>query len=241
MKVLINGAAGKMGQIAVQAITTDQKLKLVGVAERGDNLRQKIIDSKAEIVIDFTTAAVVFEQSQIIINSGARPIIGTSGLSREQITALEKMCAEKKLGGIIVPNFSIGAVLMMRYAQEAARYFPNAEIIEMHHNQKQDAPSGTAMKTAELIANARNAPIHPLSEKELLPGARGATLQQVPIHSVRLAGLLAHQIVVFGNQGELLTIRHDTTHREAFIAGIQLACHKVVDLKNLIYGLEHLI
>jgi len=154
---------------------------------------------------------------------------------------LQQRCAEKKLGGIIVPNFSISAVLMMQFAALASRYLTEVEIIEIHHQQKLDAPSGTALKTAEMIANARRGSKNHLALKELVPGARGAVHQDVNIHSLRLPGVLARQQVIFGNKGETLTITHDSIDRASFMPGVILACQGVVKLQSLQYGLEYLL
>ena len=167
-------------------------------------------------------------------------MIGTTGFSSTQIQTLTALCAEKKLGAIIAPNFSIGAILMMQLAKTAAHYFPQVEIIEMHHAGKLDSPSGTAIKTAELIAEANNVAAIPTT-KAVLPGARGAVHQQIPIHAIRLPGLVAHEQVIFGGTGETLTIKHDSTDRQCFMPGVILACQKVMTLNRLIYGLEHLL
>ncbi|MBF0349875.1 MAG: 4-hydroxy-tetrahydrodipicolinate reductase [SAR324 cluster bacterium] len=241
IRVLVNGAKGKMGQEAVQAIQQDPDLELVGQTDLGDDLSAVIASSRAQVVVDFTTASVAFHNTRKIIESGACPVIGTSGLLPEQVQELQHLAEQKKLGGLIAPNFAIGAVLMMKFAKEASRYFPEAEIIELHHNRKADAPSGTAVKTAAMIAENRSRMPQKLEEKELLAGARGANAQGVPIHSVRLPGLVAHQEVIFGGNNEILTIRHDSLHRSSFMQGVCLACKKVQVLKELVYGLEHLL
>lgn len=242
IRVLVNGAKGKMGQTTVKTIANCADFTLVGSIDCHDHLAQEIKKNKAEVVIDFTNAEVVFNNTQIIIAAGARPVIGTSGLVTEQIHQLQKQCAQLKLGGIIAPNFSLGAVLMMKYAQQIATYFPHVEIIEMHHDGKLDSPSGTAMRTAELLATARTpTSSSPKTTRETLPGARGASYQHVPIHSVRLPGLVAHQQIIFGGSGETLTIRHDSIDRECFMSGVIIACKKVMQLKKLVYGLEQIL
>ncbi|MGE3920810.1 MAG: 4-hydroxy-tetrahydrodipicolinate reductase, partial [Gammaproteobacteria bacterium] len=169
------------------------------------------------------------------------PVIGTTGLLAEQIQALQQMANEKKMGGIIAPNFSIGAALMMKFAAEAVEFLPQVEIIELHHDGKKDAPSGTAIKTAELInAKRKTIPAKKHSE-ELFPGSRGANVNQIHIHSIRLPGFIAHQEVIFGGHNETLTIRHDSIHRSAFMPGVILACKKVIHLNHLVYGLDHLL
>lgn len=241
IRVIVNGASGRMGQETVKAVQQDSELELVGQTGHKDNLAEIIKSSRANVVVDFTNASVVFNSALSIINAGAHPVIGTSGLKAPEISELKKLCAEKKLGGIIAPNFCIGAVLMMKFAQEAAKYMPDVEIIEMHHGAKLDAPSGTAMKTAEMIAEVRKQNTATKQIHETIPGSRGATSHGIPIHAIRLTGVVADQDVIFGNQGETLTLRHATINREAFMPGVRLACKKAVKLDKLIYGLEHVL
>lgn len=237
-RVIVNGAAGKMGMLACQAIEAHADFELVGALSRQDDLEQLIQDKQADIVVDLTRADSVYSNSLTIIKAGAHPVIGTTGLLGEQIHYLQQLCEQKKLGGIIVPNFSIAAVLMMHFAAKAARFLPEVEIIEAHHQQKYDAPSGTAMKTAELIAEARQGDKNKLQSHELISGARGALYQDIPIHSVRLPGILARQQVIFGNSGETLTIIHDSIDRSAFMPGLILSCQKVMQIDRLYYGLD---
>ncbi|STX50127.1 dihydrodipicolinate reductases [Legionella busanensis] len=239
--VIVNGARGKMGTLACETITNHPDFKLVGALSRHDNLSAAIFDTKAQIVIDLTRADCVYNNCLTIIDSGAHPVIGTSGLKQEQIQYLESLCENKKLGGIIAPNFSISAVLMMQFAALAARYLSEVEIIEAHHPQKFDSPSGTAMKTAEMIAAIRSASEIEDRSHELISGARGGKYQGISIHSVRLPGIMARQQVIFGNQGETLTIMHDSIDRASFMPGIILCCQKVIQLQALYYGLEHLL
>ena len=238
IKVLVNGAQGKMGRIAVQAVTEANDLDLVAQNGHHDDLAKAIKQHQANVVIDFTTPQAVFSNTQTIIDAGAHPVIGTTGLTPEQIQTLTQQCSQKKLGGIIAPNFSLGAVLMMKYAQDAAQFFPNVEIIEMHHPQKLDSPSGTAIKTAHMMASNRKAdkafPLKPAP-------ARGETHDQVQVHSVRLPGFYSHQTVIFGNTGEVLTICHQGIDRQCCVPGIAMACRKVVELKQLVYGLEKIL
>lgn len=243
INIIVNGHRGKMGQEAVCAIEAAPDLHLVGTADVGDDIVALIQTSKAQVVLDFTRADAVYNNSKLIISAGAHPVIGTTGLTVEQIQELKILCNAKKLGGLIIPNFSIGAVLMMKYAQDAARYFPDVEIIELHHNQKQDSPSGTAMRTAAMIAENRNTKnkVFDIDTKEIIPGARGALAYDIPIHSVRLSGLVAHQEVIFGGEGETLILRHDSIHRQSFMPGVCLACKKVVELDSLLEGLESIL
>ncbi len=240
-KVLVNGANGKMGQEAVKAITSDAELELVATCGRQDNLAETIRMSQANIVIDLTIADTVFTNTKIIIENNAHPIIGTSGLLPEQVQQLTEQCLQKKLGGIIVPNFSIGAVLMMHFSSIAAQYLPHVEVIEQHHDGKRDAPSGTAIKTAEMIMQARCEPPTTKEEQELLIGARGAEQHNIHIHSVRLPGIVAKQQVIFGSDSETLMIEHNSIHRRSFMPGLLLACKKVTQLDSLLYGLESIL
>ncbi len=241
IRVIVNGAKGRMGRVTCRAVDKHPNLELVGSASTKDNIEKMIRSNNADVVIDFTQPDCVYENFLKIINAGARPVIGTSGLSSVQIDQLKQQCDEFKTGAIIAPNFSIGAVLMMRFAKIAGQYYKNAEIIEMHHDNKLDAPSGTAIKTAELMAETLTEIQHNEQAVETLSGARGASKFDIPIHSVRLPGLVAHQLVIFGGQGETLTLRHDSMTRESFMPGVCLACEKVVELHHLIYGLEHLV
>ena len=240
-RVIVNGAHGKMGTLACETIRNHPEFQLVASLGRGDDLQKAIVDTQAQIVIELTRADCVYKNSLIIIKNNAHPVIGASGLLPEQVNTLQELCAEKKLGGIIAPNLSIGAILMMRFAAAAAHFLPEAEIIEAHHQQKLDAPSGTALKTAEMIAAGRREKKNQLPLKELIQGARGATHHDVNIHSIRLPGVLARQQVVFGNTGETLTITHDSIDRSSFMPGVILSCQRVQQIDKLYYGLEHLL
>jgi 4-hydroxy-tetrahydrodipicolinate reductase len=240
-RVIVNGAHGKMGALASETLQRHPQFELVAQLSRNDNLAQTIRDTSAEIVVDLTRADTVYNNSLTIIKQGAHPVIGTSGLLSEQIKELSALCEAQNLGGIIVPNFSISAVLMMLFAAKAAEYFTEVEIIETHHQQKLDAPSGTALKTAEMIAAARKKSKNQLNLKELIPGVRGGTHHEVNIHSLRLPGTLARQEVVFGNVGETLTIIDNSIDRSCYMPGVVLACQKVLALKHLVYGLEHIL
>lgn len=242
IRVLVNGAKGRMGSQSVQAIQADPSLELVGQTDLGDDLAKAIHDAKPRVVVDFTLPASAFENASIIIEAEVSPVIGTTGFTPEQISELQGRCEHQRLGGLIAPNFALGAVLMMQFAAEASKYLPHVEIIELHHDGKAEAPSGTAIKTAELIATKRaKAPPLQVQGKELSPGAFGARGYPVPIHSVRLPGHVAHQEVILGGQGETLRIRHDSINRESFMPGVVLAVKKVVEHSHLFYGLEHLL
>lgn len=239
--VIVNGASGKMGSLACQTIRDHPDFELVAALGRHDNLGEVIDQTKANIVIDLTRADCAYANALTIIEHGIHPIIGTTGLSDEQIETLQQRCQAQKLGGIIVPNFSISAILMMHCAAICARFQSEVEIIEIHHQKKQDSPSGTAIKTADLIAAARVHPKNQLENKASLEGARGATYRDINIHSLRLPGVVAKQEVIFGSSGETLTISHECIDRNAYMPGLILACQGVPNLKTLYYGLEKLI
>lgn len=241
VRVIINGANGRMGQEAVKAVSNELELELVAETNRDDDLASVIKETSAQVVVDLTVPESVYANTLTIIENNAHPVIGTSGLTHQQIVELQEKSAAKKLGGIIVPNFSIGAVLMMQCASMIAKHLPYAEIIELHHENKLDAPSGTAFKTAQMIAENRKAaqPLPETQKDEL--GARGAEVDSVPIHSVRLPGLVAHQEVIFGGESETLSIRHDSLHRQSFMPGLCLACKTAPNLKQLHYGLENIL
>jgi 4-hydroxy-tetrahydrodipicolinate reductase len=224
IKVLVSGAAGKMGSESVKAVSKDAELELVGQVSKGSELNAAITHSGAQVVIDFTNPESAFKNAKTILEAGARLVSGTTGFTPKDITELQKLAKAKKLGGLIAPNFSIGAILMMRFSAEAAKYFSKAEIIEKHHDQKLDAPSGTAIKTAEMMTKIAN-----------------SNLKNVPIHSVRLPGYVADQEVIFGGLGQRLKIVHESINREAFMPGVTLACKKVMTINELVYGLEHLL
>lgn len=243
INILINGANGKMGSTTVAAIANEKDFKLVSCTSSKDDLISEIKKHKVDVVIDWTTPASVFENTQKIIAAGARPVVGTTGLSSDQIKLLSDECKSKKIGCIIAPNFSIGAILMMRYAQDAANYFPDVEIIEYHHPHKKDAPSGTAKKTAELIAeNKKQKNTSAEIDIQLKNNAaRGEHYHGVPIHSIRTTGVFANQEVIFGGSGETFTIQHHATDRNAMMPGLFLCCRKVMELDYLVYGMESLL
>ena len=240
IRVLINGANGRMGQAAVKAVSADEALSLVGTATRGDDLAAVIKKTNAQVVVELTNAEAVLDNTTAIINAGAHPVIGSSGLTLEQIRQFQAQCAKLKLGGIIASNFSLGAVLLMKYSQEIAKYYSHVEIIEMHHDGKLDSPSGTALHTAEMIATNFK-PAAGKQTRETIKGSRGASHHGIPIHAVRLPGLVAHEQVIFGGVGETLTLKHDSIDRIAFMPGICLSCKKVVQLDKLVYGLENIL
>lgn len=241
IRVIINGAHGKMGQETVKAIQNDPRFTLIAETGKNDALATLLKKHSPDAAIDFTTPSAVYENCLTIIDAHVRPVIGTTGLTEQQIKHLQQLCAQKKLGGVIAPNFALGAVLMMQFAQIAARFFPQVEIIEQHHPAKRDAPSGTALKTAAMMTESRGNTTKITPYHESLPGARGADCHGIPIHSVRLTGVIAAQEVLFGGPGETLSIRENTLDRKAFMPGLLLACEKVMALQTLVYGLEHIL
>ena len=208
-----------------------------------DSLKTVLESSKPDVVVDFTTAEGFGQRASEIIRSGYRLVTGTTGIDSRTVKRLEKLASENKAGVIIAPNFAIGAVLMMQFAEKAAAYMPDCEIIELHHDRKLDAPSGTAMATAKKIAAASKG-LHRRKDPTIttkLQGARGGELGGVSVHSVRLPGFLAHQEVIFGGPGQTLTIRHDTISRDCFMPGVVLAVRHVMKIKKLVAGLENIL
>jgi 4-hydroxy-tetrahydrodipicolinate reductase len=242
IKVLVNGARGKMGAETVKAVLKEEDLELVGQTDIGENLAKAIQENKAEVVVDFTHPSSVMENAKTILQSKAHAVVGTTGLTPDDLSDLEKLCSERKANCLVAPNFAIGAVLMMKFAKEAAHYMPEVEIIELHHEKKVDAPSGTAIKTAEMIlADREGVKRESAKSIEKIKNARGGELGGIHIHSVRLQGLVAHQEVIFGGLGQTLKIRHDSISRESFMPGVIMAVRKVGKLKGLVYGLENLL
>ena len=259
--VLVNGACGRMGQAVLKAVSDDTELELVGAVDikggadvgelLGINKTGVIVETdlaaaleriKPQVMVDFTRPDVVFNNVVTAIEHHVSPVVGTTGLSDEQKAEIKKLAESNNTPVFIAPNFAIGAVLMMIMAKQAAKYMPNVEIIELHHDKKLDAPSGTAVQTAAMIAEVRKSHKqgHP-EEKEKIAGARGADYEGMHIHSVRLPGYVAHQEVIFGGLGQTLTIRHDSMNRESFMPGVVLAAKKVTTLKGLTVGLDKLL
>lgn len=241
IRVIVNGSKGKMGLLACETLKRHNDFDLVAALGRHDDLAQSIVNTHADVVVDLTRADCVYENTKTIIQSGARPVIGSSGLIDAQIQELNTLCEARQLGGIIVPNFSIAATLMMLFSSKAAQYLSEVEIIEAHHQQKLDSPSGTALKTAEMIAAARVSIKNELELKEMIPGARGAVFHDIHIHSLRLPGILARQEVIFGSLGETLSVTHNSIDRQCYMPGIVLACQKVLALSRMVYGLEQIL
>ncbi len=251
IKVAVCGACGKMGQEVIKAVVNDPELELVAkidIVEKEDvfkNIDDALKASEVDVLVDFTQPKSIFENAKICLNNGVRPVIGTTGLSDEQVEELKKLAEEKNLSCLIAPNFTIGAVLMMMFAAQAAKYFDNAEIIELHHNQKKDAPSGTAIKTAKMMAGEfenKSFATGNCEEIELLKGSRGGvSYSDIHIHSVRMPGYMASQEVIFGLPGQVLKIRHDSVDRSCYMPGVLLAVKHVMKGYDFVYGLEKIL
>jgi len=265
IRVAVVGACGRMGREVVKGVLGHPRMQLVaaidvrevgkdigevigshpvGVVVRND-LENALKESQAQVAVDFTHPSVVVDNVRTVLQCGVAPVVGTTGWMAEKVKVVDRLAKQKKVPVVIAPNFAIGAVLMMKFAMEAARYFDRVEIIEMHHDGKVDAPSGTALRTAELILKAHGKPFPEPKVKQpevMLEGVLGGDLNGVRIHSVRLPGLVAHQEVIFGMAGQVLTIRHDSLSREAFVPGVLLAIEKVLSLPaGVTFGLENLL
>ena len=255
IRVLVSGADGRMGSETVKAVLADNELEFVGgtslmnvgkdagevigISSLGlplyGSLNEALKTAKPDVVVDFTTPAAIYGNVKTCIENGTNIVVGTTGLTAQQRNELDEAAKKADVAVFIAPNFSVGAVLMMKYSAEIAKYLPDVEIIELHHNNKLDAPSGTAKMTAEKIARARReAGVEPAPDKthESLTGARGATVEGIP-------GYVAHQEVLFGGYGEILTVRHDSLDRKSFMPGVVLAVKKVDSRKGVTFGLEH--
>ncbi|MGJ9382017.1 4-hydroxy-tetrahydrodipicolinate reductase [Salipaludibacillus sp. CF4.18] len=260
--IVIAGPRGNMGKEAVKMVSAEESFQLTAVVDRHHNgfqmrdvegmepldvpifedMEQCFQQVTCDVLIDLTSPEVGKKHMVTAFDYGVRPVVGTTGFSDEDISQLSQIAEEKKIGAIIAPNFAIGAILLMKFSKMAAKYLPDVEIIEQHHDRKLDAPSGTAVKTAQMISEVREPKKqgHP-DEKEQLKGARGAEYDGMRIHSVRLPGLVAHQEVIFGGEGQSLKLRHDSFNRTSFMPGVKLACETVMGLTVLIYGLDQIV
>ena len=268
--VVVNGAAGKMGREVIKAVSSASDMNLLGAIDRNpefngkdagelaglpeplevpitDQLEPMLAMAAGErqlgVMVDFTHPSTVYDNIRAAIAYGVRPVVGTTGLSPEQIQDLDQFADKASTGCLLIPNFSIGMVLLQQAAIQASQYFDHVEIIELHHNQKADAPSGTAIQTAQMLAEMGKT-FNPamVEETEKLAGARGSLAEEgIRIHSVRLPGLIAHQEVIFGAPGQIYTLRHDTSDRSCYMPGVLLAIRKVLQLKSLVYGLEKIL
>ena len=267
--VVVNGAGGKMGREVIKAIASADDMMLVGAVDQNPNILGQDVGEVAGcgplevpilndlqsvlvlatqhkiqgVMVDFTHPDSVYENVRSAIAYGIRPVVGTTGLTPEQIKDLGDFAEKATTGVLIIPNFSIGIVLMQQAAIQASQYFDHVEIIELHHNQKADAPSGTAIKTAEMLSGlGKTYNPQEVKETENLAGARGSICgDNIRLHSVRLPGLIAHQEIIFGAQGQIYTLRHDTSDRTCYMPGVLLSIRKITELKSLVYGLEKII
>ncbi|MGY6529293.1 MAG: 4-hydroxy-tetrahydrodipicolinate reductase [Cyanobacterium sp.] len=267
--VVVNGAAGKMGKEVVKAIASSDDMMLVGAIDQNPGVLGQDVGEVAGcgalevpimndlegvlvlatqhktqgVMVDFTHPDSVYENVRSAIAYGIRPVVGTTGLSPKQINDLADFAEKASTGVLIIPNFSIGIVLMQQAAIQAAQYFDHVEIIELHHNQKADAPSGTAIKTAEMLSGmGKTYNPQQVEETEQIEGARGSVCgDNIRLHSVRLPGLIAHQEIIFGAAGQIYTLRHDTSDRSCYMPGVLLSIRKITELKSLVYGLEKII
>jgi 4-hydroxy-tetrahydrodipicolinate reductase len=262
IRIIIAGPRGNMGREACKLIHETEHFELVAAIDRKEeytyvrdmeglppldapvytDAEKCVKEVAADVFLDLTNPETGKKHIALALQYGLRSVIGTTGFTEEEINELRQTTEEAEIGAIIAPNFAIGAILMMKFAKMAAHYFQDVEIIELHHDRKLDAPSGTALKTAEMIKEVRTAKEqgHP-SEKEMLPGARGANVDGMHIHSVRLPGLVAHQQVIFGGDGQILTVKHDSFNRASFMSGVKLSIEQVMKLQTLVYGLENII
>lgn len=248
IKVAVCGALGKMGQEVVSAVEASDDMQLVAKIDIASSEMYRTIEEAArveeiEVLVDFTQPKSIYENALYCLNNGIKMVIGTTGLTDEQIDNLKKLSAEKNTGCLIAPNFSTGAVLMMMFAKQAAKYFDNAEIIELHHNQKKDAPSGTAIKTAQLMAEANSDMAKGnCAEVETIEGSRGGTsYANIHIHSVRMPGYIASQEVIFGASGQILKVRHDSMDRKCYMQGVLLAVRHTFKENDFVYGLDNIL
>ena len=254
------GANGKMGSQVVNLAINDKDFELVCAIDKfgagkkltdnvivEDNFEESLVKRKPDVVVDFTQPSAIYENIKTYLKLGIKSVIGTTGLSKEQVEEIEKMSNEANVGVIIAPNFSIGAILMMEFASRASKYFNNAEIIEYHHNQKKDAPSGTSIKTAQMmIKNNDNFKLGNCEEIETIKGARGGNYEEdgkgnIQIHAVRMPGFVASQQVILGADGQVLKIHHDTINRQCYMSGVALAVKYLFNNNEFIYGLENII
>jgi 4-hydroxy-tetrahydrodipicolinate reductase len=241
VRVGVLGANGRMGTAVCAAIESASDLELVAKVDVGNSLND-LVAASVQVVVDFTQPDSVMANLEFLIANNIHAVVGTTGFDKSKLAAIDGLLKGSKSHVVIAPNFGLAAVLMMQFAKQAAPYFESVEIVELHHPEKIDAPSGTARRTAELIAEARTGMEKmPDATTDLVAGARGASIEGIPVHSIRLQGLVAHQEVLFGGPGETLAIRHDSYNRESFMPGVLLAVRKVGETPGLTFGLEGLL
>jgi 4-hydroxy-tetrahydrodipicolinate reductase len=244
IRVGVLGARGRMGQQTCEAVVAAEDLDLVAAVDAGDWLFS-VADGGAQVIVDFTHPDVVMDNIRFAVDQGIHAVVGTTGFTDEKLAEVRTWLQSKPdVGVLIAPNFAIGAVLSTKFAQLAARYYESAEVLELHHPDKADAPSGTATRTAHVIAQARRDAglgAMPDATTQGVEGARGAEIDGVHVHAVRLRGLVAHEQVMFGTEGETLTIRHDTLHRSSFMPGVLLGVRQIASRPGLTFGLEPLL
>ncbi|MEW9698959.1 4-hydroxy-tetrahydrodipicolinate reductase [Paenibacillus sp. SI8] len=262
IRVAVIGASGRMGREVVKTVLTEPDMelvagvsrssgpidlgKMVGLEECGismqSDIEQALTETRPDVLVDFTGPQTAVSHTNLAIKLGIRPVMGTTGFTPQDIAELDKQCKTSEIGGLIAPNFSIGAILMMKFAAQASKYFPHLEIIEYHGDQKLDAPSGTSVKTAELISEVREEVRqgNP-KEEETIEGSRGGYYNGFRIHSVRLPGIFAQQEVIMAQHGQALKIRHDSYDRAAYMPGVAIAVRKVMTYTGMVYGFEHFI
>jgi len=260
IRVVVQGASGKVGRVVINALCHESEIQVVGAVELNvsedylslpDNsgsvpfssdLEYILTSCRPDVLVDFTVARATMPAVRIAVKRGVNLVIGTTGLTDDELSEIARLALAHKVGAVVAPNFALGAVLMIHLAKLAAKYLDYAEIIELHHNLKVDSPSGTALSTAKAMAAARGKPFkRPPPEQKKTPASRGEQVEGVTIHSVRLPGLVAHQEVLLGGPGQTLSIRHDTISRECYIPGIILAIKEVVKQQGLVYGLDTLL
>jgi len=260
IKVVIHGALGKIGRTVTAGLCRHSELEIVGAVEKevtqdylqlpdgsktvpfSSNLETLLTRYHPEVLVDFTIAEASMAAARIATKHKVNLVIGTTGLSSQDLSEIEQLTKANNVGAVVVPNFALGAVVLLHLARIAARFFDHAEIIELHHHEKADAPSGTALATAKAMVEGRGKPFsYPVTKKESLGGTRGGQIDGVTIHSIRLPGIMASQEVILGGLGQTLSLRHDTISRDCYLPGIVLAIKKVVECKGLVYGLDTLL
>ncbi len=259
IRVVVNGALGKVGREVVKAVCNEPEMQAVGAVELevaedslplpdnsgavplSSNLEYILTSCQPDVLVDFTIARATMPAVRIATKQGVNLVIGTTGLTADELSEIDRLAMAHKVGAVVAPNFALGAILMIHLAKIAAKYFDCAEIIELHHHQKADSPSGTALATAKAMAAARGKPFSLSPQQKKTSDSRGKQVEDIAIHSVRLPGLMAHQEVLLGGQGQTLSIRHDTINRECYMPGVMLAIKEVVKRQGLVYGLDTLL